>query len=276
VTPTSARTERPESGGIGGVLRRARADRGLTLADLQARTRIPARYLAALEEERFGDLPPYPFARGFLHAAAEELGLDPRPLTRRLAEVMPRQAPGTIGSWRRMDGAIVPAVRPSRVRRGVVMAAAAVVLTGGALAVYFVQQVRQFQREPAPLAGPTAAPLAPGGATPTATPAQTATPPSARVSQPDQAPAVPRSARPVAVEVRAVGRSWLLVVADQRTVFEGFVHTGDVRRWDAQTTIRIRVGNAGAVAVVIDGRELGRLGQPGEVVDRTYPRDAPP
>jgi len=78
------------------------------------------------------------------------------------------------------------------------------------------------------------------------------------------------------VEVRATGRSWLLVVADQRPVFEGFVHAGDARRWDARAAIRIRVGNAGAVTLAVDGRDLGRLGRPGEVVDRTYPQDATP
>ncbi|MDR7545529.1 MAG: DUF4115 domain-containing protein, partial [Armatimonadota bacterium] len=260
---------------IGGILRRARADRGLTLADLEARTRIHPRYLAALEEERFGDLPPYPFARGFLHTVAEELGLDPRPLTRRLAEVMPRRPPGVVDDWRRMDGAIEPAVRPSRARRIVVTAAAVAVLAGGALAVYLIQQIRQFQRELVPPARPEATVPAPTGAIPTTAPTWTPTPPP-QMPPPAQVPDGPQPGAPVTVEVRATGRSWLLVVTDQRHAFEGFVHAGEVRRWNGRATVRIRVGNAGAVAVVIDGRDLGRLGQPGQVVDRTYPRDATP
>ena len=61
---------------IGRSLREARLARGLALETVENRTKIRARYLAALEEERFGELPGDAYARGFLRTYAEELGLD--------------------------------------------------------------------------------------------------------------------------------------------------------------------------------------------------------
>ena len=43
---------------IGTSLREARERRGLEFADVERETRVRARYLRALEEERFDQLPP--------------------------------------------------------------------------------------------------------------------------------------------------------------------------------------------------------------------------
>jgi hypothetical protein len=61
---------------IGRSLREARVARGLGLETVEEHTKIRARYLAALEEERFGELPGEAYARGFLRAYADHLGLD--------------------------------------------------------------------------------------------------------------------------------------------------------------------------------------------------------
>lgn len=65
---------------IGHILREARENRGLTLEDAQAHTRINARYLTALENGQYSALPTPVHARGFLRNYARFLGLDPQPL----------------------------------------------------------------------------------------------------------------------------------------------------------------------------------------------------
>ena len=62
--------------GIGRSLREARVARGLALETIEGRTKIRARYLSALEDERFGELPGEAYARGFLRTYADHLGLD--------------------------------------------------------------------------------------------------------------------------------------------------------------------------------------------------------
>jgi cytoskeleton protein RodZ len=62
---------------IGEMLRDARMRHGLDISDVEARTKIRAKYLRALENEEWGMLPGSTFVKSFLRTYAEELGLDP-------------------------------------------------------------------------------------------------------------------------------------------------------------------------------------------------------
>src|SRR5207245_3321308 len=62
----------------------------------------------------------------------------------------------------------------------------------------------------------------------------------------------------------ATDRVWVRAVADGAVVFEGFVNAGDRQAWEATRQITVRVGNAGAVDVSVNGRSVGRLGAPGD------------
>ncbi|MCL5677426.1 MAG: DUF4115 domain-containing protein [Firmicutes bacterium] len=61
---------------LGGELRAARQQRGLTIADVQTETKIRSRYLEALEEGRMDILPGDVYAKGFLKTYAHFLGLN--------------------------------------------------------------------------------------------------------------------------------------------------------------------------------------------------------
>ena len=63
---------------LGELLEQARLERGLSLEDVERATRIPIKYLVALEKEDFSHLPPPVYARGFVRTYAAYLGLDPR------------------------------------------------------------------------------------------------------------------------------------------------------------------------------------------------------
>jgi cytoskeleton protein RodZ len=65
---------------IGETLREARMRQRLDIADVEARTKIRAKYLRALENEEFAMLPGPTFVKTFLRTYAEMLGLDPHVL----------------------------------------------------------------------------------------------------------------------------------------------------------------------------------------------------
>src|SRR5215211_2796669 len=62
---------------IGDSLREARMREHLDIADVEAKTKIRAKYLRALENEEFATLPGSTFVKTFLRTYAEALGLDP-------------------------------------------------------------------------------------------------------------------------------------------------------------------------------------------------------
>jgi len=63
---------------IGSSLREARVRQHLDFEELEARTKVRAKYLRFLEEERFEQLPGHAYTKGFLQVYADALGLDGR------------------------------------------------------------------------------------------------------------------------------------------------------------------------------------------------------
>ncbi len=61
----------------GDALRRVREARGLSLKDVEGRTKIGHWHLENIERERYADLPAQVYLRGFLMSFARELKLDP-------------------------------------------------------------------------------------------------------------------------------------------------------------------------------------------------------
>jgi len=79
----------------------------------------------------------------------------------------------------------------------------------------------------------------------------------------------------VTVSVVATDRSWVRAVADGVTVFEGFLSAGDLQTWEAQRQLTMRVGNASALSLTVNGRPVGRLGPDAErfAADTQHVRD---
>jgi transcriptional regulator with XRE-family HTH domain len=61
---------------IGSSLREARTRQGLDFDEMETRTKVRAKYLRYLEEERFDQLPGHTYTKGFLRVYADALGLD--------------------------------------------------------------------------------------------------------------------------------------------------------------------------------------------------------
>jgi cytoskeleton protein RodZ len=97
--------------GVGETLREARTRRKLTLAQVEAETKIRGRYLRAIENEEWDLLPGETYARAFVRTYADFLSLDGS----RLAEEHRRER-GTVRPGERLPRA--EPVRPRAVRSG--------------------------------------------------------------------------------------------------------------------------------------------------------------
>jgi hypothetical protein len=63
--------------------------------------------------------------------------------------------------------------------------------------------------------------------------------------------------------------SWLRVTVDGTTVVEGTLPAGTAKSFNGHVA-DVRVGNAGGVRLIVDGKALPPLGKAGDVVEARY------
>lgn len=89
-----------------------------------------------------------------------------------------------------------------------------------------------------------------------------------------QAAATPQSDKPVRVSLTVKGQqSWLRIVVDGSTAFEGMLSQGAQRTWTAKEEVTVRAGDAGAVEVSFNEGQPKPLGSPGDVQEKTFGKD---
>lgn len=83
-------SENKERVNVGKKLREAREKKGLTLDDLQQATKIQKRYLIAIEDEKFDELPGDFYVRAFVKQYADTVGLDGNTLLKDYDDDLPQ------------------------------------------------------------------------------------------------------------------------------------------------------------------------------------------
>jgi cytoskeleton protein RodZ len=277
-------------GKIGQVLEKTRKERGLTLDEVENATKIRKRYLSGLEREDFGVLPDAVYVQGFLKTYANYLGLDGEELSRELKDRRkPRRERSVAYGAPKTSDFDRPLINPgelaaSRRRRTIpattiltllvaVLALAAVV---GAL--YFVGRGAQISGEnPAP-SPPSEQKQAADGSKPEARGAAEA---GEKEEEEEEVAAGSQDAQDgdggepqpdsLTVVVSVEGSpSWLSILADGNLRYEQIAQPGFSQTFEAKREISIRTGNAGAVGVEVNGQDLGKLGESGEVLTRDF------
>ncbi len=109
---------------IGNSLLEARSRRGVDFVQAELATKIRAKYLRALEEERFEQLPSQTYVKGFLRTYADYLGLDGQLY---VDEYNSRFVAGDEMDFRPRRSAVRPERRTRRLETAIVLVAVAVV-----------------------------------------------------------------------------------------------------------------------------------------------------
>ena len=87
------------------------------------------------------------------------------------------------------------------------------------------------------------------------------------------APAVSQAPeRGLIVDAKVVDRTWMEVWVDGQSVMAETVQAGYARSFTAEQQVRMRVGNAAGVQVVVNGATQGPLGVRGQAVDAIWGR----
>jgi hypothetical protein len=74
----------------------------------------------------------------------------------------------------------------------------------------------------------------------------------------------------VTVSIFAVERAFARISVDGEVVFEGRFAPGETKVFEAENQVAVLTGNAAALRVTYNGRDLGLMGNVGEVVSRVY------
>lgn len=231
---------------VGNQLAAARQASGFSLEDVARRTRIPLTRLQALEGGMYELLPPPIFSRGFVRAYAREVGLDPDALVRQYeaerpstpADLPPVPAGGaeeeTPGIW----------VRSGRV--------AAMVLGIAAVAL-LIWTGRESSAPAGDVAGTVAAPTGAGSMT---TPAAVAT---------SGTSAGGHDTDGVSAVLTADQVCWVSARADGERVLYRLMQPGEKVTLQARDRIVLLAGDAGALAISLNGGAPQAVGADGAV-----------
>jgi hypothetical protein len=71
-------------------------------------------------------------------------------------------------------------------------------------------------------------------------------------------------------QLTATRRVWVRVLVDGERAVERELPAGTVLPFRAERTLAVRIGDAGAVRLVVNGRDAGPLGPDGQIVVRTF------
>lgn len=255
-------------GTFGQTLREAREDLGVSLVEAERETRINRRYLEALEHEDDSAMPPAVYTRGFIRTYSLYLGLDPDGMLDLYGpqhaiedNVEIRQIPAELNAPRSIP------IRPAVVLAGLIVASLLVVYLWGQY-TSFLENVNQIEAAPT-----SRAPTAPVVAARTPSPSPGSGPAIPPLAGPSPSPAVPFvPEKGLVVDARVVDRTWMEVWVDGRSVMAETVQAGFARSFTAEQQVRMRVGNAVGVQVVVNGTTQGPLGVRGQAVDAIWGR----
>jgi cytoskeleton protein RodZ len=282
-------------------LRQERQEKAISLEEIAVKTFIPLRLLQALDTGHVERLPEPVFVQGFIRRYADALGLDgwalaktfptepippePRTVEPAVASASPPRIEERVETVKPSPIASPAPARlevPNQTRfpfplPKVAIAAAVVLLVGvGAIALFNSPKSDSIpptaqdgaiatSPDPSPLPSPSLKPSSPQPSAAAPLPTTTSKPAEPEVQSTSSSTAPVQ----VTVDLRD-GDSWMEVVADGKTEFQGILKQGEQKNWTAQKKLVLISGNAGAVYVSHNEGEEKKLGAIGEVKDITF------
>ncbi|CAG0998236.1 hypothetical protein ANAEL_02751 [Anaerolineales bacterium] len=260
---------------IGTQLRERRELISLTFDEVERHTKLRAAFVKALEEGVLDKLPSPVQTRGMLANYATFLDLDTEAILLRFADGLqarrhekyaetPREKIQTevvtsIPLWRNfIAGDLV---------FGVLIIAILL-----ALAIWGVGRVVNSQGEETEPTAPSIVEALVNVPLPTPSLDATFVPVDENVTAtPDLGTTEPQTFNAnVTVDIFAVERTFMRVSVDGEQVFEGRMAPGESKVFEGNTEVLVLTGNASALRVTYNGRDLGLMGTEGEVVSRVY------
>ncbi|HYT68540.1 MAG TPA: RodZ domain-containing protein [Vicinamibacterales bacterium] len=242
---------------FGGKLRQARERRGISLRQIAASTKISAAALEALERNDISKLPGGIFSRAFVRSYAAEVGLDPDETVEEFLDRFNQEAAPIAESV----AANIPEEEADfRNKQRIATRFVTIAAIGIPLLIvisYFAIRGRSAKYQ-ARLAQSTVAATTPEAPPPAPEPV-----PAAPVSDVG-AVSAPAAAR-VTLDVHPKSECWVSLTIDGKKLFGRVMQAGERETHAFQREAIVEIGDAGAFAFAVNGREGKSLGDKGQV-----------
>lgn len=245
---------------LGQTLVNARKQAGITLEELSKRTNIRATLLSEFEANKFINAGGDAYARGHLRTIARVLGVSAEDLLQQFDE---EHAQERRALHDQLAESNVTAAFPEKSK--ITYKQLVAISLVGIVAIFGISFiVNSTGSNNGSKATPTSKPTA--SATPSNLPSNTPSPSATSEIK------TYSSGSDVQVKLEAVnGSSWLFVSdAAGITLYSGRATQGETFLFSSTETVNLRVGNAGAVKLTVNGTEVPSIGVDGEVVNLSY------
>lgn len=233
---------------VGDRLKAAREEKGLSLEDIAAQTRIPQRHLESIEVADWEKLPAPTYTVGFAKSYASAVGLDRTEIGDQLREEMGGQR------FASSQSEVIEAADPARTMPKwlVISAVIAVIL----LIIVMSMLNRRSLEQPS-----EAASNAPAVAAPASPPASSAAKPQAPVAAPAPAQGP--------VVLSAIAPAWIQVTDQGKTLFEGMLQAGQTYAVPPTAAEPLlKAGKPEALKVTVGSAVAPPVGPPGKVASK--------
>ncbi|MFH1710424.1 MAG: RodZ domain-containing protein [bacterium] len=265
---------------IGSVLREEREEKKLSIADVSAATKVNRKYIQALEDDNYLLIPSRVYAKGFLKAYANFLGLDAKSLIDELVNFYDsrEETKKMLPSAPKMTDLLsVPVViklpkmpdipkfefnKNIKFNRNIVYAAVL-----AAFVLFFLISVYEYVPSPQKNMVPIKA--NPPAAVNIEKPDLVAIKPPVKSVEEKVAVESPVPAGRIEVKLETVGISWIAVSSGAKELYKATLGPGVKLRFIGRE-IKVKAGNGGGVKVYINGEFAGVMGEEGVVAEKTY------
>jgi len=243
---------------LGETLRKRREELKLDLRQISDTLKIKNDYLKAIEEGAHERLPSDVYVKGYIREYARILKLDPEAALEAYAQEVGRPQPDQEP----------PSVQQHSARkkfRVLYILLPLIVLFAFIVVLWQSPAPEKPSEVRTPVAEPVKAPVGqPMGE-----------PPGREEHAVQEAPPVLKEPAFHMLEIHANDTAWLFVMIDQTETRELLMQPGETLQLQAKKGFSLKIGNAGGIRLVFDGKDIGRLGEKGAVINIDLPHSEP-
>ncbi len=225
---------------VGEVLRRKREELGKDLREISETLKIKYSYLKALEEDDLKNLPAEVYVKAYLLSYAKLLGLDPDSVLKTYSNSQPPEPVAktiniTVSDEKKRNSFKYFFI-PISISLVAIIIAATIFKHKPISETKVIAKTENIQRK---------------------IPENINT--GSEVLQ--------------SLEIKAIEPTWLQIVSDNTNSQEMLIQPGETFKCQAKSSFSLKIGNAGGIRVFFNGKDIGKLGESGQVIRLNLPEN---